>query len=228
MIAGGKVLALITARGGSKGLPRKNLRDLAGRPLIAWTIEAGRGSRYVDRLVVSTEDSEIAAVARKYGAEVPFMRPPELAADDTPGMAPVLHALGVLPGYDWVVLLQPTSPLRQAADIDACLELCERSAAPAGISVAAPEHSPYLSFRVDARHRIEPILGWDHVNSRRQELPAAYVLNGAVYVARTEWLERQRSFISPETLAYLMPRKRSIDIDTVEDLKLAELLHAGT
>lgn len=221
MIAGGKVLALVTARGGSKGLPGKNLRELAGQPLIAWTIAAARSSHYVDRLVVSTDDEGIAAAARQCGAEVPFMRPAELAADDSPGMDPVFHALKELPGYDWVVLLQPTSPLRQAVDIDACLELCERAAAPACVSVVVPDQSPYLSFRVNGQGRIEPLLGWENVNSPRQNLPPAVALNGAVYVARTEWLGRKRSFVSAETLAYRMPRERSVDIDSVEDLELA-------
>ena len=105
------ILALIPARGGSKGVPRKNIRELCGKPLIAWSIEAAQKSKYIDRLVVSTEDEEIAEIARYYGAEVPFMRPPELSRDETSGMAPVLHALEQLPGYENILLLQPTSPL---------------------------------------------------------------------------------------------------------------------
>jgi N-acylneuraminate cytidylyltransferase len=227
LIAGGKVLAVVTARAGSKGLPRKNLRELGGKPLIAWTIAAGRACRYVDRLVVSTDDREIADVARSCGAEVPFMRPAELAMDDTPGVAPVLHCLGALPGYAWVVLLQPTSPLRPATDIDACLELCERSSAPACVSVVAPSHSPFHTFRVGAEGRLEPLLGWERSSDRRQDLPQAYALNGAVYVARSDWLARTRSFVSPETVAYVMPPERSIDIDTAGDLTLAEAVLAS-
>jgi N-acylneuraminate cytidylyltransferase len=221
LIEGRKVLGLITARGGSKGIPRKNLQDLGGRPLIAWTVTAARGSRYIDRIVVSTEDPEIAGVARQLGVEVPFERPAGLAADDTPGMDPVFHALGVLPGYDWVVLLQPTSPLRVAADIDACLEHCFRCAAPACISVSEPGYSPYLTFSLDDRGRITPLLGWTHVNARRQEMPKVYALNGAVYVADVAWLLKQRSFVSADTVAYAMPPERSIDIDTPADLKAA-------
>lgn len=227
MIGGGKVLGLVTARGRSKRIPRKNLQVLGGRPLIAWTIAAGKGSRYIDRLVVSTEDREIADVARSFGADVPFTRPEALATDDSPGIDPVLHALAALPGHQWIVLLQPTSPLRQAADIDACLELCERSAAPACVSVAPPHCNPYWMFRLDAKGRIEPLAGWTHADSPRQDQPPAYSLNGAVYVARADWLQRQRTFLSAETLAYVMPRERSVDIDTDEDLKLARLIAEG-
>jgi len=219
-----KVLALITARGGSKGIPRKNLQELGGRPLIAWSIAAAKASRYIDKLIVSTDDDEIATTAQTYGAEIPFMRPPELALDETPGMDPVLHTLAKVHGYDWIVLLQPTSPLRLASDIDACLELCEATSAPCCVSVCAPEHNPYLALSVDAHQRMHPMHGWDMFNRRRQDLAEAFVLNGAVYTARVDWLIRNKSFISPETLAYIMPRERSVDIDTNTDLNLARSL----
>src|SRR5271157_3678171 len=142
MIQNQSVLALIPARGGSKGVPRKNLREIAGKPLIAWAIEAGRQSRYIDRLILSSEDPEIMAQARSWGCEVPFVRPAELARDDTPGMEPVLHALTALPEeYDYVVVLQPTSPLRLAEDIDGCLETCLRQEAPACVTVAEVDQS---------------------------------------------------------------------------------------
>ncbi len=213
------MLALVTARGGSKGLPRKNLQDLGGKPLIAWSIEAARASRYADRVVVSTEDAEIAAEARRHGAEVPFTRPAELATDEAPGMAPVLHALTVLPGFDWIVLLQPTSPLRTPADIDACLELCVRAEANACVSVVAATQSPYLMFRLSPDGAMDPLLGWERAADRRQDLPPAYALNGAVYVARSAWLVSSGSFVAPETLAYVMPPERSMDIDTADDLR---------
>jgi CMP-N,N'-diacetyllegionaminic acid synthase len=124
MIGERKVLGLIPARGGSKGVARKNIREVRGKPLIAWTIEEARRSIYLDRLVLSSEDTEIMEIARSFGCEVPFRRPEELAADDTPGIDPVLHALRELPGFDYVALLQPTSPLRTAEDIDGCIERC--------------------------------------------------------------------------------------------------------
>lgn len=117
-----KILAIIPARGGSKGVPRKNIRDLAGKPLIAWTIEEAKKSKYITRLILSSEDEEIIEAAKKYGCEVPFVRPIELAQDNTPGIEPVLHAIEKCPGYDYVLLLQPTSPLRTVEDIDGCIE----------------------------------------------------------------------------------------------------------
>lgn len=225
MIRNRKVLAMIPARGGSKGVPRKNIREVAGKPLIAWTIEAAKQSQYIDRLILSTDDAEILGVARELGCEVPFLRPVELARDDTPGIAPVLHAIQELPGYDLIVLLQPTSPLRVAVDIDGCLELCLQSNASACVSVTEPEASPYLMYTIREDKHMIPILGSDQfVTQRRQELPPVYSLNGAVYVAQTEWLEQTQTFLNEETVAYQMPKERSVDIDTELDMLLCGLM----
>ena len=121
MIEGKKVLAVIPARGGSNGVPRKNIIDVGGKPLIAWTIEEARKSKYIDRLILSSDDREIIEIAKRWGCEVPFEQPAEMARDGTPGIAPVLHAIEMLPDYDYVVLLQPTSPLRQVEDVDGCI-----------------------------------------------------------------------------------------------------------
>ena len=227
MIDGLRVLGLVTARGGSKGVPRKNVREVAGRPLIAWTVAAGRGARHLDRLVLSSEDAEIMAAARAAGCEVPFVRPTALAADDTPGIEPVLHALRELPGFDLVVLLQPTSPLRTAADIDACIELCAGSGAPAAVSVCPPAKSPWWMYTRDEAQRLAPLLprpaGLDAERARRQDLPPVFALNGAVYVARVPWLLHSRSFLSPDTRGHVMPASRSLDIDDEDDLALADL-----
>lgn len=224
MIDGATVLAIVPARGGSKGVPRKNVRPLGGRPLIAWTIAAARASRYIDRLILSSEDGEIMRVAAGLGCDVPFARPAALAADDTPGIAPVLHALEALPGYEMVVLLQPTSPFRAAQDIDACIEACARGGAPACVSVAEPEQSPYWTFTLDGSRRLRPVIPGGVLPGRRQDLPAAYALNGAVYVARTDWLARNGEFITEETAGHVMPAVRSLDIDTELDLRIAEFM----
>lgn len=228
MIGALSVLGVITARGGSKGVPRKNVRTLHGKPLIGWTIAAGLASRYVDRLVLSTDDTEIMAVAASLGCDVPFKRPAELAADDTPGIAPVLHALDVLQGFDLVVLLQPTSPLRVAGDIDACIEKCAPGGAPACVSVVEPAQSPYWTYSIDGAGRLEPIVPRDALPDRRQDLPPSYALNGAVYVARVEWLRKANTFVAEGTVGYVMPPERSVDIDTERDLLLAEFLLGGT
>ena len=223
MIGEKRVLAIIPARGGSKGVPRKNIRDVAGKPLIAWTIDAAKKSRYVDRVVVSTDDPEIAEVATRYGGEVPFLRPAELARDDTPGIAPVLHAVeAVTPAYEIVVLLQPTSPLRSAADIDSAIRTMVDGGAQACVSVVEPDKSPYWMYSRDCAGRMKPLLEGEY--ACRQEIPAVYALNGAVYVAERRWLVEKRGFMGEETLAYVMPKERSVDIDTELDLFIANQL----
>jgi N-acylneuraminate cytidylyltransferase len=213
-------LALIPARGGSKGLPRKNVLEAGGKPLLAWSIDAARQSRYLDRLVLSSDDAEIIETARRWGCEVPFTRPAELAQDATPGMDVVLHAMRNLPRHDYLVLLQPTSPLRTASDIDGCIETCLRQSAPACVSVTLAPKSPYWMFHLDAGQNLQPVLGnWDRLNQPRQSLPPVYVLNGAVYVAQWDWLLENKSFLAPESVAYVMPEERSLDIDTRADFE---------
>lgn len=224
MIHGKTILAVIPARGGSKGLPRKNILPLGGRPLLAWTVAAARGARLLDRFVLSSEDQEIIEVAKSVGCEVPFVRPRELAADDTPGIAPILHALRVLPErYDYVVLLQPTSPLRIASDIDDCIERCHSMGASACVSVTPATKTPYWYYRLDEQERLCPLLDGPRA-TRRQDLPECFLLNGAVYVARTQWLLETKTFLTDETLGWVMPRERSLDIDSREDLALCEVL----
>ena len=218
-----RILGLVPARGGSKGIPRKNIRPLAGKPLIAWSIEAARSSRLLDTVVVSTDDAEIAAVARAHGALTPFMRPAELARDDTPGVDPVLHALRQLPEFDAVVLMQPTSPLRVVADIDACIDQAGTLQADCVVSVCEPGRHPAWMYRIDERQRLRPLLE-QPAATRRQDLPAVYAANGALYFAKADWLARTRTFMTAETAAFVMPPERSVDLDTLMDWKLAELL----
>lgn len=224
MIGTKRVLAMIPARGGSKGIPRKNIKSLAGKPLIAWTIEAARASRYIDRLILSSDDDEIMAVAREYGCEVPFVRPPELARDETAGIEPVLHAMTMLPGFDYLIMLQPTSPLRTSEDIDAIIELCHQHGAASAVSVTEADHSPYWMYRTDTEGRLQPLLDQADRPARRQDLPDIYILNGALYIATCQELYTSRTFVNNRTVAYIMPRERSLDIDTPLDLTLCELL----
>lgn len=218
-----RTLGLIPARGGSKGIPRKNIKLLGGRPLIEWTIEAALQARSLAAVVVSTDDDEIAAVARRAGADVPFVRPERLARDDTPGVDLVLHALEELPEFDAVVMLQPTSPFRSAADVDACTALAQRLHAPAAVSVTAPAKHPYWMYRLDERQRLQPLLDTPLI-PRRQDLPKVYALNGALYYAEASWLRQTRSFISTDTIAYVMPPERSHDLDLPTDWRVAEFL----
>lgn len=224
MINGKKVLAVIPARGGSKGIPRKNIINVAGKPLIAWTIEAAKTSKHIDRIVLSSDNDEIITVARQWGCEVPFKRPDDLALDETPGVMPVLHALEMLPGYDYVVLLQPTSPLRTAADIDGCIERCAADKAHCCVSVTEPDKSPYWMYHLTNNGCLTPVLEKEKTITRRQNLPVVYALNGAVYVAESQWLLTNKAFLTRETRAYAMPRNRSVDIDSQMDLYIADLL----
>ncbi|HST92705.1 MAG TPA: acylneuraminate cytidylyltransferase family protein [Brevundimonas sp.] len=226
MIGGRSVLAVITARGGSKGLPRKNVLPFRGEPLIGWTIRAAQASSHIDRLIVSTDDPEIAAVCRAAGCDVPFIRDVALAGDTASSVDVVLDAADRVPGYDIVVLLQPTSPLRTSADIDATLMLMQQSGAPSAATVSeAPSH-PFLIFRRDGGERlqayVEPPAGQ---SLRRQDLPEALQLNGAVYAADLAWVRSNRTLVrAGETAAVVMPADRSADIDTWEDFLAAERL----
>lgn len=221
-----KVLGLVTARGGSKGVPRKNLRLVAGRPLIVWTLDAAKASRLLTRVLVSTDDPEIALVARAEGVQAPFLRPAELAGDASPHIDVVLHALDWLisnrgESYDYVCLLQPTSPLRAAEDIDEALELAISREADAVVSVSPSPVHPHLLYRMDAVSALTPVLPPVQGYARRQDLPAAFVLNGAIYVSRVEALRRDRCFTPPGALGFVMPPTRSLDIDDEAGLRAA-------
>lgn len=225
MFKGKKILAIIPARGGSKGVPRKNIKMLAGKPLIAWTIEEAKQSRFIDRCIISTEDEEIKKVAEIWGGELPFMRPAELAQDDTPGIEPVLHAITMIPGYDFVVLLQATSPLRTMEDIDGAIACCLENDCESCVSMTEAENSPYWMYRMDEKDRLKPVLEIEAGKSyQRQVLPKVYRLNGAVYVASVDFLQRQHDFIGDDTIGYIMPSERSYDIDSLADFEMVELL----
>ena len=215
------ILGLIPARGGSKGIPRKNVRLIAGKPLIVWTIEAALAANALDRVVVTTDDPEIAAVASAHGADVPFLRPADLARDETPGIDPVLHALDALPGFDAIVLLQPTSPLRSSDDIDAAVALAAGGRGANVVSVTEAKHAAW-TFPMDAAGILE--IGEVDGATRRQDLPVRFGLNGAIYVSPVERVRELRGFLARGTLGYVMPAERSVDIDAPIEWRLAELL----
>ncbi len=226
MIEGQRILAMIPARGGSKGVPGKNIRPLGGKPLIAWTIEAARRSGLIDRLVLSSDDAETIRIARAWGCEAPFVRPAELARDDTPGIAPAQHCVQAIPGYDYLVILQPTSPFRTADDIDGAIRRCVGARARALVSVSEAAQHPSWMFSLDPSDRLTPLLAGTPP-ARRQDLSGVFALNGAIYVARCDWLATAPTFIGPDTLAYVMDRKRALDIDTAFDFAVAEVLAAA-
>lgn len=227
----GRVLAVIPARGGSKGVPRKNVRELAGKPLIAYTIECALAVKHLlHRIVVSTDDDEIAAVARRWGAEVPFRRPAELAGDTVP-MAPVLqHAVRFVEArdgcrMDWVLLLQPTDPLRVPADVEEAMRLAAAGGCDSVISVVQVfAVHPILMKRIEDG-RLLPYCIEEKEGSRRQDYqPPAYMRNGAVYFTRRDVLVERGSIWGDVIRPYVMPPERSVGVDSELDLRLLELL----
>ena len=228
-------LGLITARTGSKGVPGKNLAEVGGRPLIEWTVRAALDSKHLERVVVSTDGAEIADLCRTLGAGVPFMRPPELSGDEILHTPVVTHAVEWLAehdGYkaDYIVLLQPTSPLRDSADIDTAVELARTSQAEAVMSVNET-HNPLMLRTLNsagALHAYGNLSGEPGASgSRRQTVPPIYFINGAIYIVKTEILLTQGTISPPQPIAYLMPRCRSLQIDDHLDLKLADYLLRG-
>jgi CMP-N,N'-diacetyllegionaminic acid synthase len=227
-----KVLAVITARGGSKGVPRKNIRQVAGKPLIVWTIETALQVRqHIHQVIVSTEDAEIAEISLACGAEVPFLRPPELAADTTPTLPVLQHAVQFIEALDarrmdWVLLLQPTSPLRTTEDILACLALARAGGCDSVISVVQVPTHPLFIKRIQ-NDRLLPFSNElvEKEGTRRQDAqPPAYVRNGAIYITRRDVLMEQGSIWGQVIRPYVMPAERSVNVDSEMDLKLAEII----
>ena len=228
-----KVMALITARGGSVGLKNKNILSLAGKPVLAWTIEAARGATLVDRIIMSTDSEAIAAVARDYGAEVPFLRPAELATATASHNSVILHAVKQMAEQenyhpDFLLLLQPTSPLRTAADIDAAITLALDRNCDGVVSVFENHHHPLLMNKIGEDGFLEsyiadrPQPGSEAI--RRQNLSPVYSDNGAIYIVKTDRLLQDGKLRVPRTKAYVMPEKLSYQIDSQWDLELIEYL----
>lgn len=224
------MLAIIPARGGSKGLPGKNIANLGGKPLIAWTIEAALDATFVTRVVVSTDDREIASVARQYGAEVPFLRPAELATDTARAVDAFIYTVDRLEKQDRlrsdsICVLQPTSPLRSSGDVDAAITLFHEQQADSVISVTESAHPIAWTRRVGPEgHLLElPELGRDPTDNRQAYAPTVQ-LNGAVVVFDYPFLKAGRTYYSERTFAYVMPANRSVDVDTALDLAFCEFL----
>ncbi len=233
MYQGKKFLAIIPARGGSKRLPGKNIINLAGKPLISWTIEAARGSKYIDSVIVSTDDNEIAMTARKYSANIPFMRPDNLATDTATSVDVVFHALDELEDngefYDCVILLQPTSPLRTSQNIDESIELLQHEKCDAVISVCKMEHSPLWCNKIPINGDLSNFLDNSVINKRSQDLDQYYRLNGAIYLCNISKLKKEKTFfLKNNSKAYKMKREQSVDIDNKIDLQLATTIMNNT
>jgi CMP-N-acetylneuraminic acid synthetase len=226
MIDGKKVLAIIPARRGSKGLPRKNTRMLAGKPLLGWTITAAQNSQFIDRLVLSTNDSLAMDYAGSVNCEVPFSRTEELSSDTVAGVDVVIDAVNRCPGFDFVVLLQPTSPLRTTEDIDNALRFSMDNSATSCISIVQCRSNPHWMYYKNSEQQLIHVLASPNI-TRRQELPLVYEPNGAIYIAEIKYLLEKRSLVTTDTVGYEMPRDRSIDIDNLDDFNAAEIYLQG-
>lgn len=214
-------LAIIPARGGSKRLPRKNVLDLAGKPLIAWSIEAGLTSKYVDKTIVTSDDDEILGIAKKLGVD-DIKRPDELASDTATTFDAIKHTIDNVKQYDYIVLLQPTSPLRNEKHIDKAIELLESKNADALISVCEMDHSPLWSNILPQDGNMSNFLRGEVLNKRSQDLEKYYRINGAIYICKTERLLEEKSFFLKNNIfAYKMDRRSSIDIDEEVDFEIA-------
>lgn len=228
MYKGKSIIAVIPARAGSKRLPNKNIRKLRGKPLIAHTIKQAKRSRYIDEVVVSTDSKRIAAIAKRYGASVPFMRPSRLASDSAKTVDVLLHVVdwygARLRAYDVVVLLQPTSPLRNVSDIDKAIKLLFTKRALAIVSVCLAEHNPCWMDILPKNGSMKEYVKNKTLRKRSQDLPNYYRINGAVYVIYSEALRKMNDFYGDRTFAYVMPSERSVDIDSELDLSFAEYL----
>ena len=224
---GAYVLGMINARAGSKNVPRKNVRLLLGKPLVAYSIEVGRAVPLIDRVVVSTEDEEIAQVARSYGADVPFMRPKALASDTALQIDTIVHVVKALeeigPRIDIVVLLQPTCPLRTVGDVEGCLDLMARSGADTVITVAETKYHPMGMWYRDENSRLEPYATTEAKGYNRQDLKTIYWRTGAVYVIRREVILERNAIFGDKVCGYVVNEPRSwFNIDTELDWQLVE------
>lgn len=225
-----RVLGIIPARGGSKGVPRKNIKLLCGKPLLAYTAEAALAAKRLTKVILSSEDTEIAAVGRELGLEVLFMRPGRLAADDTPTFPVVVHALKEMEKlgeeFDAICLLQPTNPLRRSEDIDACIELLEHSGADSVVSVLPVpiEYNPHWVYFESGTGELRLATGEDQPIARRQDLPKAYHRDGSVYVTRIGVRGKFKNLYGETVRGFEVAANRSVNIDTFEDWKRAEAI----
>jgi len=223
-----KILGIVPARGGSKGVPGKNIKILAGKPLLVYTIEHIRASNLLNKAILSTDDSAIAQTAHQYGLEVPFMRPSLLATDTATSLSVVEHALDFFEAqgelFDAICLLQPTSPYRPEGAIDEAIRLFEQAKPDSLISVrkVPDEYNPHWVFEMDRENRLHIATGDEEIISRRQELPPAYHRDGAIYITSVECIRKKRSLLGKHIIGFPIESPELINIDTLEDWEVAE------
>lgn len=222
-----KILAIIPARGGSKGIPHKNIMSICDKPLIYYTIKAGTKSKFIDKVIVSTDDAEIKNVSEAFGARVPFLRPDELSADNAKSIDVVIHAINFFINsgerFDAAVLLQPTSPMRDNNDIDEALISFFEKKADSLVSVCEADENPVLMRKIEKDKLVE-VLNYENDNLMRQKLPKFYIFNGAIYINTIEMILEKKRFIDENTVPFIMEKEKSIDIDEKLDAKIVEII----
>lgn len=222
-----KFLAIIPARGGSKGIPNKNIMAISGKPLIAYTIDAGKKSKYIDEIIVSTDSEVIKVIAQQYGAKVPFLRPEELSNDTSKSIDVVMHSIDFYKkndiNFDYVILLQPTSPLRTFKHLDEAIEKLIESNSTSLVSVCEACENPVLMRSIE-NEKLKEVISFEGTNLRRQDLPTFYIFNGALYINSNDMLVNKKKFVDENTIPYVMNKESSIDIDTMLDARLVELI----
>jgi CMP-N-acetylneuraminic acid synthetase len=230
MLKNKKVLAIIPARGGSKRLPGKNIKNLLGKPLIAWTIEQAKKSKYIDKLIVSTDDKEIAEISKKYGAEVPFLRPKELAKDDSPTADAVFHTLAWFKSkgdqYDVLVLLEPTSPLRKNEDVDKAIELFFKNYDKADSLVSVGKiqlENPFLAKKIENGY-VKPLIKTNECGFQKQQLVEAYFPYGVIYLSKVDAYRKHKTFYQQRTIPYFIERWQNYEIDDIYDFICVEAI----
>lgn len=225
-------LAIIPARSGSKGLPNKNIKELCGKPLIAWSIEAGLESKYIDEVVVSTDSQEYANIAKKYGAKTPFLRPQELSLDASTTFESIKHTIDFYQNnlkkrFDYIVLLEPTSPLRESQDIDQAIEMLfsnQNADAIVGICKTESQNPVFLVKLLSQTQTIEGYVNKDFSPIRRQDISELYFFEGTIYISKTSTLLQYKNFYHHKTMGYVVPKWKSLEVDDDDDFTMVEAM----
>lgn len=217
-----KVLAIIPARSGSKGIPNKNIIDLCGKPLVNWTVEAASKSNFIDDVAISSNSKKIISIAEEAGTSISIERPESISTDEASSIDVISHALDLYDSYEWIVLLQPTSPLRNEIHIDQCFSLLNESGAQSAVSVCESKSKPNQFFYTSEDKKLKPLLGWDNLYLPRQNLTKYYELNGAIYIFKSKVFKEEKKLINEDTFQYIMDHNVSVDIDILDDLNMAQ------
>lgn len=224
-----RLLCIIPARGGSKGLPNKNIKDFNGNPLISYSIVEAKKSKYINKVIVSTDDYKIAEISKKYGAEIPFMRPSELAGDSSRIIDTYCYTINKLKNEfefntDILVVLQPTSPLRTVKHIDEAIELFLEKSADSIVSLSEVQHPPYWYKNMDETNKVSDFITMNDTTALRQELPKVYCPNGAIFIFKADMIVKEKQLYTEHSFGYLMSTDESVDIDSLLDFKIAEMI----